>query len=102
MSRLDTLLNFLKDDPSDVFTRYAIGLEYVKMNDAKRATTSFEQVIEYDPTYAPAYHQLGLLLVKLKKKDDARAILRRGIEAARQGGDGHAAMEMQETLEELG
>lgn len=102
MSRLDSLLNFLKDDPSDVFTRYAIGLEYVKMNDSKKATTSFEQVIEYDPTYAPAYHQLGLLLIKLKKKDDAREILRRGIEAARQGGDGNAAREMQEALEELG
>jgi tetratricopeptide (TPR) repeat protein len=102
MSRIETLLNFLKDDPKDIFTRYAIGLEYVKLKETQKAVTSFTQVIELDPTYAPAYHQLGLLYVTLRKKDEARDILRQGIEAARSGGDGHAAMEMQETLEGLG
>ena len=41
-------------------------------------------------------------LVKLARVDEARSMLRAGIEAARQQGNAHAAAEMAELLTQLG
>ena len=35
MNRLTTLLDFLKEDPEDAFTLYAIALEYLKIDEQK-------------------------------------------------------------------
>jgi hypothetical protein len=44
----------------------------------------------------------GQQLVKLARLDEARSVLRNGIEAARIAGDAHAAAEMSEFLQSLG
>jgi Tfp pilus assembly protein PilF len=99
-SRLTTLLNFLNEDPADAFTHYAIALEYVNMGNIRDAVAKFEEVITLDPSYVPAYHQLGLLFIREHRKIDAKAILERGIEAATKAGDAHAQMEMQEAVDD--
>jgi Tfp pilus assembly protein PilF len=100
VSRLSTLLNFLNEDPADAFTHYAIALEYVTMGNIQDAVAKFEEVITLDPSYVPAYHQLGLLFVREHRTADAKAMLERGIEAAMKAGDAHARMEMQEAIDD--
>ena len=100
-SRLEQLQKFLDDEPGDAFTHYAIALEYSKMGKTAEAIAKFEEVIGLNPEYIPAYHQLGLLFVQHKRKEEALAILKKGIAAAVVEGDAHAAGEMQETIEEL-
>ncbi len=99
-SRLTTLLNFLNEDPADAFTHYAIALEYINTGNVKEAVAKFEEVITLDPSYVPAYHQLGLLFIREHCKADAKTILDRGIEVAMKAGDVHAQMEMQEAIED--
>ena len=99
--RLTRLRKFLQDDPTDTFTRYAIALEQAKLGDDAATIQAFEDVLANDPSYAPAYHQLGLFFAARHRKADARAALERGIEAARSVGDAHAVNEMQESLDEL-
>lgn len=100
-SRLDSLKKFLREDPADSFTHYAIGLECVSLGRFDEALAKFREVITLDPAYVPAYQQLGLLLGRLKRRDEAIVVLDRGIEAATLAGDGHAADEMREAIEEL-
>ena len=99
-SRLEALRKFLEDDPSDTFTRYAIALEYISMNNSTQAVASFEELLKDDPAYVPAYHQLGLLHLRLGRAEEGRAVLSRGVVVARTAGDTHAQLEMQEAIEE--
>ena len=54
------------------------------------------------PACVPAFFMAGQQLVDLDRIDEARAILRSGIEEARNQGDAHAAAEMSDFLTSLG
>ncbi len=99
--RLESLLQFLEKDPDDSFTRYAIALEYVSEGNMVQGIAYLEDLIKRDPGYVATYLQLGYLYTETDRKEDAIAILRRGIEIARQSGDLHAASEMQDAVDEL-
>ena len=101
-SRLESLQRFLEDDPADAFTHYAIALEYISMNNIPDAIDKFGEVITLDPNYVPAYHQLGLLLLRQNRIDEGKIILEHGIEVARLTGDAHAQSEMEEAIEDSG
>ena len=99
--RLDTLKQFLRQDPNDPFNHYAIALEYVSTEHYSEAITKFQEVIKLDANYVPAYHQLGLLFARLGKKNDATKVFERGIQIASLVRDTHAQSEMQEAMDEL-
>jgi tetratricopeptide (TPR) repeat protein len=100
-ARLQRLEEFLKEDPDDVFTHYAVALEYAGMNRLEEALAKFRDTIERDPSYVPAHHQLGLLLARMNRPEEAKRAFERGITAATASGDLHARGEMQESLDEL-
>ncbi|HEV8537754.1 MAG TPA: tetratricopeptide repeat protein [Bacteroidota bacterium] len=102
ISRLDQLKKFLEEEPADVFTHYAIALEYVSTGKYPQAIEMFEEVIALDPNYVAAYHQLGLLFVRMNNKREALITLERGMKAADITGDAHARSEMEEARDELG
>jgi len=54
------------------------------------------------PPYVPAFFMSGQQLASLEKFEDAREVLRKGIDQARLQGNGHAAGEMSEYLASLG
>lgn len=99
--RLESLLQFLEKDPDDSFTRYAIALEYVSEGNIEKGIAYLEDLLERDPGYVATYLQLGYLYTETERKEDALAILKRGIDIARQSGDMHAASEMQDAIDEL-
>lgn len=99
--RLESLLQFLEKDPDDSFTRYAIALEYVSEGNIEQGIVYLEDLLERDPGYVATYLQLGYLYTEAGRKDDALAVLKRGIEIAQQSGDLHAASEMQDAVDEL-
>ena len=98
MSRLETLLEFYREDPADAFTRFAIAQEYVKQGDVERALAFYEQLVADDPAYVGTYYHLGKLYEALSRKDDALATYRMGIEAANAQRDVHARAELQDAL----
>ncbi len=100
-TRIESLKKFLMDNPNDSFSRYALALEYNSMGDAQLAIATLLELIKRDPKYIPAYHQLGKVYSKQNQTQDAKAIYRRGIEAAAAADDLHEKQEMNEELEEL-
>lgn len=100
-NRIAKLQEFLAKDPNDSFTRYALALEHAGRGETELAVSMLQDLIRIDPTYVPAYQQLGYAFQKLDRRDDARAILERGIRAATEQGDLHARSEMQDVLDDL-
>jgi thioredoxin-like negative regulator of GroEL len=101
LQRIEKLKAFLAADPTDAFTRYALALEYHGLGDSERAVGTLLELTETDPTYIPAFQQLGQIYTALSRTAEAREQYRRGIEAASAQGDTHALKEMQEELEAL-
>jgi tetratricopeptide (TPR) repeat protein len=101
ISRLEQLQKFLEEEPADTFTHYAIALEYIAKKNHDEAIAKFEEVLALDPNYVAAYHQLGLLYVRMNMNDDARKILEQGIRVAGQISDAHARAEMENALDAL-
>ena len=89
------------DNPADSFSRYALALEYSGINEPITAIELLEELIRTDATYLPAYHQLGQLLGKMNKTQDAKKIYRSGIDLAVEQNDEKEAKELREELEEL-
>lgn len=101
-SRREKIEAMLADDPQDTFLRYSLALELEKEGDHDRSLALLRELRVETPPYIPAFFMAGQQLTRLGRIDDARAILRDGIEAARLHGDSHAAGEMSEFLASLG
>jgi thioredoxin-like negative regulator of GroEL len=102
MSRREKIESMLADDPSDTFLRYSLAMELDKEGEHDASLTRFAELARDDPPYVPAFFMAGQQFARLGRLDEARAILRDGIEAARTQNDAHAAGEMSEFLASLG
>jgi tetratricopeptide (TPR) repeat protein len=94
-SRKQQIQGLLADDPKDPFLRYGLAMEYVSEGNDAEAVRCFQEMLELTPDYVPSYHQAGLALSRLGRNAEAAEVLRRGIGAARQQNNLHAAEEMQ-------
>jgi Tfp pilus assembly protein PilF len=101
MTRLEKLQEFLKADPNDSFTQYAIGLEYHAMHDLPKAIEALETVVSRDPGYVATYYQLAEYYSQANDKDKARQCYQKGIVQARAANDLHTLSELQTALDEL-
>jgi thioredoxin-like negative regulator of GroEL len=102
MSRRVQIETLLSDEPRDTFLRYALAMELVAEKNIDQALVIFADLRSDQPPYVPAFFMAGQQLTKQGRIDEARAVLRDGIEQARTQGDGHAAGEMSQFLASLG
>ena len=100
-SRLEQFKEFVELDPSDTFSRYALGMEYLGASDFSLALEQFEEVIRLNPGDPAAYSQASISAVSLNQTDQARMFLQQGIEVAKKKGDKHSVEEMEAALEKL-
>jgi Tfp pilus assembly protein PilF len=100
--RFEALKEFLRRDPDDAFTRYALALEYITRGEAGVGMQLLRETVSRDPSYVPAWHMLAQELVKAEQAPDARHAYEEGIRVARSQGDTHAASEMQMEMTEAG
>lgn len=101
MSRIEQLLQFLKDSPGDSFLIHALALEYIKAGDGLKAQAYFEQNLTESPQYVATYYHYGKLLERLDEPFRAAALYEKGMEIARACGDNHAFSELRSVYEEL-
>jgi predicted Zn-dependent protease len=101
-TRREKIEAMLADEPGDTFLRYSLALELEKEGNHPASIAQFEELTRGTPPYVPAFFMLAQQLVKLARVDDARDVLRTGIEMAREQGNAHAAGEMAEFLASLG
>jgi len=100
-SRREKLEAMLQDDPQDTFLRYALAMELDKEGHHEESLAGLRDLAGGEPQYVPAFFQAAQQLTRLDRTEEARAMLRDGIEAARAQGDSHAAGEMSEFLANL-
>ena len=99
--RINALIELLAKNPDDSFSRYALALEYVGLHETEKAIAILKELIQRDPKYLAAYHQLGRLYCKVNNTIEAKKIYRQGIELAAETSDIHEKTEMEEELEEI-
>ena len=92
----------LKLEPQDQFLRYGLAAEYDSEERHEESLALFRGLMADQPPHVPSFLRGAQLLVKLDRIEDARAVLRDGIEIARAQGETHAAGEMGELLASLG
>lgn len=101
MSRIDTLLGFIQQNPQDPFPRYALALEYKNGDRLDEARATFESLMSAHPDYTASYLHAGNTLIALGLKEEARATYQRGVEACARKGDTHARGELEGALSSL-
>jgi hypothetical protein len=102
MTRREQIEAMLADEPGDVFLRYSLAMELEKEGNHDASLAKLMELAREEPPYVPAFFMAGQQLARLRLVDEARAVLRDGIEAARAQDNLHAAGEMSEFLASLG
>jgi predicted Zn-dependent protease len=100
-TRRQQLEEMLAEFPDDSFLRYGLAMELAGAGDSEGALARFNELMQQDPDYVPAYLQAGQLLARLGREAEARTVYQAGITAARRKGDDHAAGEMEGLLNML-
>ena len=101
-TRREKIEAMLADEPGDTFLRYSLAMEFDKEDRHDESLALLAELQKDDPPYVPAYFMAGQQLARIDRVNDARTLLRDGIEVARTTGDAHAAGEMSEFLASLG
>jgi thioredoxin-like negative regulator of GroEL len=99
--RIAALQDILASNPTDAFARYALGLEYSGAGDTDAALTEFQCLLAAHPDYTNGYFMAAQVLERVGRLDEAREMLAKGIETARQSNNRHALAEMQDMLDQL-
>lgn len=101
-NRIKMLKEYLEDDPEDVFSNYALALEYLKISEEERAVEILENILKRDEHYLAAYYQLGKLYEKISRMDDAKKAYQKGFQIANQQKNQRTANELRSAFESMG
>lgn len=99
--RIESMKQFSQQFPENPFPRYALALEYRNAGRTDEAVETFQALTDAFPAYVATYLQFGMLLRDAGRLDEAKAVVTRGLDAARTARDGHAGSELEGLLREL-
>lgn len=101
-TRREKIEAMLVDEPNDPFLRYALALELEKEAQHERSLELLRGLMADTPPHVPSFLMAAQHLANQARVDDAREVLREGIDVARAAGEQHAAAEMSDLLASLG
>lgn len=102
MDRIAMLTEVLAQNPSDIFARYGLAMEYSNSGKTEEALQEFGKLLAASPDYTAGYFMAAQTLTKVDRIEEARTMLQNGIAVAQRTGNSHALSEMQGMLSELG
>ena len=100
ISRLEKLLEFIKNEPEDPFLKYALATEYLRINQTDKALFYYEDLVSNHRNYTGTYYHLGKLYEALGRKEDAISTYETGMKVTREQRDNHAFSELQAVYRE--
>ena len=101
-SKLKKLATYIKQNPDDSFSKFALALEFKKMERYDKARVLFENIRANDPGYVGVYYHLGKIYELLDMSEQAAVTYREGIRiASANKSDKRTVSELEEALEEL-
>jgi tetratricopeptide (TPR) repeat protein len=98
--RLEQLLEFYKNDPSDPFIIYGLAIEYQK-TDIDKAKTFFDLLLNNHPDYTPTYYHAGKFKEFQGNYEDAVMIYETGIKICEAQNEIHSLRELKSALQML-
>lgn len=98
MERIKKLQSFIAVDPTDLFSRHALGMELVKLGDYNAAIEQMENILSIDKNYIGTYYHLGKTYEKITMNDKAIDAYERGIQIAKQSNKEHELRELMGAL----
>jgi tetratricopeptide (TPR) repeat protein len=101
MDRIATFESFIARSPDDPFPRYGLAMELKGRGRVDDAVREFATLMERFPDYVPTYLMAGTTLAELGRHAEARDAMTRGLAAAQNKGDRHAASELESALAAL-
>lgn len=99
-TRLEQLLQFLKEEPNDPFLLYAVAMEYSK-TDISKALSFYEKLLNEYPDYIATYYHAAKLFAELGDRDKAEHTFITGIEKAKSQQEALALRELQNAYNEF-
>jgi Tfp pilus assembly protein PilF len=100
-NKIRELAGYLKKNPQDSFTKFALALELLKLDEVSKAQVLFESVLKQDPNYLGVYYHLGKLYERTGRPGDAKEMYIRGIRVAELQNHERTLAELKEALELL-
>jgi len=98
--RIKMLEQFVKEDPSDPFSIYALALEYQHQN-TEKAEALFNKLLDQHSDYLPTYYMAGDFFVQQANPERALEILRKGLVLAQTQKNRSSARELQAAIQNL-
>lgn len=99
--KIKRLARYVKENPDDSFSKFALALELKKNNQVEKALTLFEFIYRHDPDYLGIYYHLGKLYQSLNRYKDANKCFREGIERSGIQNEQRTLSELQDALKLL-
>jgi len=101
MDKIAALTEILSMNPADSFARYGLAMAYAAEGRNGEALAQYDETIERNADYVPAYQMSAQLLLKLGRTGAAKERIEAGLKAAERTGNGHAASELGGMLDEI-
>ncbi len=98
--RIPILQKSLEQNPQDTFVRFALGMEYLRLEQYNEALQYFESLVAQNPDYTGVYYHLGKLYALLGRSEQAQTILREGMRRTEHA-DLQTHRELKQALDEL-
>jgi Tfp pilus assembly protein PilF len=100
-SRIEMLKQYIAEDSADLFSQYALALEYAKTGSNAEAVKILEDVLEKDANYLAAYYQLGKMHEQSGSIQPAKEVYEKGILIAQQQRNIKTLNELRSALDSL-
>ncbi|PWN08208.1 tetratricopeptide repeat protein [Rhodohalobacter mucosus] len=99
--KIKQLAGYVKQNPGDSFSKFALALELMKQNSVSKARVLFESILAQDPDYLGVYYHLGKLYERIGLNGEAETLYKQGVDLAREQGNQRTEAELIDALELL-
>lgn len=101
-SKIKKLAAYIKQNPDDSFSKFALALEFKKMDKFDKARILFENIRNNDPGYVGVYYHLGKIYELVDMNEQAAITYKEGIRIASPNNEeDRTVSELREALQEL-
>ena len=99
--KIRKLARFIRANPNDSFSKFALALEFLKRDQLDKALMLFENIRENEPEYDGVYYHLGKLYERTGRLQKAADTYKEGIQMAANNENKRNVSELKEALAEV-
>lgn len=92
--RLNLLIEFYNEDPTDPFNVYALAMEYLN-EDMMKAKGYLDELLEKHENYLPTYYHAAALYAEIGQSENAKLTYQKGLELAKNQKNTKTLLELQ-------